>query len=277
VMARKAAPIQINWLGYLGPVGLQAIDHTLTDALVDPVDLDDPANRGDEARAPALRLDRTYVCYTPPTDAPPVSSPPMLTRGFPTFGSFNALAKLSEPCLALWCKVLHAVPTARLLIKSKPLRDQGVRDGVLARLLAHGVSAERIILKGWEQETSHHLDVYGEVDVALDSSPFNGVTTTCEASWMGVPVVSLVGGTRASRQGLTLLSALGCREQATHSELDFVEQCRQLVADPARLAEQRAQLREHMRASPLMDGAGFAQSVEACYRRVWQAWCANEA
>lgn len=271
-LARKPAPVQISWLGYLGPTGLRAIDHRLTDELVDDPRLGTMSPPGRDA---PLRLPRPYLCYQPPLDAPPVTEPPMLKRGYPTFGSFNALTKLSEPCLALWCKVLHALPDARLLIKTRALRDDALRESLLARLAAHGLDPERVTLMGWSPATAHHLALYGDIDVALDSTPFNGVTTTCEASWMGVPVVSRVGDTIAARQGLTLLHALGCADQAVDSDEAFVQRCLDLVAHPQALALQRADLRDRMAASPLMDGAGFARSVEAAYRGAWQDWCAS--
>jgi len=197
----------------------------------------------------------------------------MLSKGYPTFGSFNALTKLSDDCLQLWSRVLKSIPHARLLIKSRPLRDEGMRHALLARLEAHGVSPDRVTLLGWASATESHLATYNEIDVALDSTPFHGVTTTCEASWMGVPVVSLCGHTPASRQSRTLLSALGRADLSVDTADAFVERCQALVADPLTLAARRQGAREQMRASPLMDAADFSAAFEKVCRSAWRAWC----
>lgn len=270
-VARKPAPVVLNWLGCLGSTGLPAIDWRVTDGHVDPADRQWPDSE------PALRLARPYLAYEAPASAPDVQPPPMLTRGYPTFGSFNSLAKLSDSCLAMWCQVLQAVPDARVLIKSRALTDADMREALLTRIAAHGVGRERVTLQGWQPSTASHLETYNEVDVALDSSPFNGVTTTCEASWMGVPVVSLVGHTPAARQGLTLLHALGRPELAVESPTQFVAACQALVSDPRRLASDRANARQRMQASSLTDGPAFARSLEAAYRQAWHHWCATRA
>jgi protein O-GlcNAc transferase len=270
-MAHKPAPVILNWLGCLGSTGLPSIDWRVTDQHVDA-----PAREW-EGSEPALRLDRLYVAYEAPSSAPDVKPPPMLDRGYPTFGSFNSLAKLSDSCLAMWCQVLLAVPNARLLIKSRALRDADMREALLARIAAHGVARERVSMQGWQPSTASHLETYGEVDVALDSSPFNGVTTTCEASWMGVPVVSLAGQTPAARQGLALLHAMGTPEQAAETPADFVAACVALASNRSKLAADRLTARERLKASPLMDGLALAQSMEAAYRKAWRTWCATQA
>lgn len=260
VVARKPAPLVLNWLGFLGSTGLPTVDWRVTDAWVDAPQ--GPAFGGE----PALRLDRVYLAYAPPQDAPEVAPPPVLRSGHITFGSFNSLAKLSDRCLAMWCDVLHAVPDSRLLIKSKYLKDASMRDRLKSRFMALGVEDTRLDLTGWQATTSHHLANYADIDIALDSSPFNGVTTTCEASWMGVPVVSLIGSTPAARQGLTLLTALGHAERATSTPEDFVRTCVELASAPDLLARARKLARQRMATSPLMDGAGFARSFEAALR-----------
>jgi len=264
----KPAPVQITWLGYLGTTGLPAMDYRLTDPWVD--------GEGAEALATEapLRLNRPYVCYVPGDVSPPeVAPPPMRRLGHPTLGSFNAMTKLSEACLRLWADTLLAIPDARLIIKNKALADATVCESVWQRMAAMGVARERIELRAWAKEPGHHLMVYNEVDVCLDSFPYHGVTTTCEASWMGVPVVSLVGDTFASRQSLSLLTGLGLAENATHSPAKFVARCEALLADPEALSAQRLGMRERMAQSPLMDADDFARQVEAAYRQAWQTWC----
>lgn len=255
-LAASPAPVQLSWLGYLGTCGLPNRARRLTDRWVD----------GPQQAAgfveQAMVLDRPYVCYQAPADAPDVQALPMLERGHPTFGSFNALSKLSDQTVALWSAVLRAVPNARLLLKTKVLSDDAVKQHTLARFAAHGIAANRLELMGWAPHVSHHLALYHQVDVALDTFPYNGVTTTCEALWMGVPVVSLVGQTVCSRQGRTLLNAVGLPELACENEAQVVQRCVDLVGQAQALAELRARLRERMAASPLCDAADMARAFE---------------
>lgn len=269
MLASKPAPVILNWLGFLGSTGVPTVDWRITDEWVDPVGYEWPGCE------PALRLPRTYVAYAPPADAPDVTEPPMLKNGFPTFGSFNSLAKLSDACLETWCTVLKAMPDSRMMIKSKALRDPAMCEALLERIAQHGVSAERFILRGWENKTAHHLEIYSEVDIALDSYPFNGVTTTCEASWMGVPVVSLVGQAAPARQGLSLLSALGRPDRAAKDLSTFVHICQTLASHPEQLRQERSTARQRMASSPLMNGPDFAQTMGALYRQAWRNWCAT--
>lgn len=255
-LAAKPAPVQITWLGYLGTTGHPAIDYRLTDEHVDG-----PDQQGLSTETP-LKLRRSYVCYQAPADAPDVAALPMLTHGHPTFGSFNALTKLSDACVDLWCDVLKALPGARLLLKTKALGDTEVRNQTLARFTERGVEPARIELLGWAHNIGSHLEIYKRIDVALDTTPYNGVTTTCESLWMGVPVVSLVGQAFSSRQGLSLLHAVGLPELAAPSPADFVQRCVALVSQPAALASMRSNLRPRMATSPLTDGADFARAFE---------------
>ncbi len=255
-LAAKPAPVQITWLGYLGTTGHPAIDYRLTDEHVDG-----PDQQGLSTETP-LKLERSYVCYQPPADAPDVAALPLLTHRHPTFGSFNALSKLSDACVDLWCDVLKALPGARLLLKTKALGDHEVCQQTLARFNERGVEPERIELLGWAHDIGSHLDIYKRIDIALDTTPYNGVTTTCESLWMGVPVVSLVGQTFSSRQGLSLLHAVALPELAAKSPADFVQRCVALVSQPEALASMRSSLRDRMANSPLTDGADFARAFE---------------
>lgn len=264
-LAARPAPVQLNWLGYLGTCGLPNLAHRLTDRWADG-----PQQSAGFVEQPIV-LDRPYVCYQAPADAPEVHALPMLARGYPTFGSFNALSKLSDPTVALWSAVLQAVPDARLLLKTKVLSDDAVKQHTLARFAAHGIAAERLELMGWAPHVNHHLALYHQVDVALDTFPYNGVTTTCEALWMGVPVVSLVGQTVCSRQGRTLLNAVGLSELACEDEAQLVQRCVDLVGQKQALADLRAQLRGRMAASPLCDASGMALAFEGVIHSLLQA------
>jgi predicted O-linked N-acetylglucosamine transferase (SPINDLY family) len=258
--ARKPAPVQMSWLGYLSTTGVSAVDWRITDARVDP-----PGYEAFQVERP-LRLPGCYVCYGAPAHAPAVAP---LPQGPPVFASFNSLSKLGEGIVALWARLLREVPDARLLLKTRALVDPDVQALVRSRFAAHGIDPARLELCGWALTGEEHLATYGRVHVALDTWPYNGVTTTCEALWMGVPVVSLTGAAQAARQGLSLLGAVGLGELAVASQDVFVARAAQLVADRERLAVLRAGLRGRMTGSPLCDAPAFARKLESAYRQAW--------
>jgi len=268
-LAQRAAPVQMAWLGYLGTSGLKAMDHRLSDPWANP-----PEHDGFHTEA-IVRLPRPYVCFKPDLNAPAVSPLPMLHNGHVTFGSFNVLQKVSPACVAAWAGVLRRVPGSRLVLKAMALADQAARDALLQAFSAHSISPERIECLAWVDDAAHHLSLYGRIDVALDTYPYNGVTTTCEALWMGVPVVSRVGDALVSRQGLSFLTAVGLPHLAVTGELAVADACSALVADSHALSDLRAGMRARMQASPLMDGRDLALHVEAAYRAVWSNWCAG--
>ena len=267
VFARRPAPIQVTWLGYPTGTGFDAIDYRLTDGIVDPPD---EASPGAET---LVRLPHSYYCYRPPVESPPVGALPALAAGHVTFGSFNHTAKCSDATLALWGRLLSRLPGARLKLKSRNLAEEGMRAHFRARLAGVGVAAERVSLVGWEAATANHLAHYDTVDIGLDTWPYNGATTTCEALWMGVPVVTLAGNTHASRMGASILAAAGAADLVTTTPDAYVDRCVALAGDLPQLGTRRDGLRNTLRGSPLMDEAGFARAVEARYRDMWRAWC----
>jgi protein O-GlcNAc transferase len=264
-MARRPAPVQATWLGYPTTTGMRAIDWRITDALVDP--------EGSDALSTErlLRMPDSYFCYGGPDADTPVGELPALSRGSVRFGSFNNLAKLSPSCVALWSKVLRAVPDSTLVLKGKVFFDEASCDRVRDRFAAHGVRAERLDLVGWKDSLGAHLAEYADIDIALDPVPYNGATTTCEALWMGVPVVTLVGSTHVSRVGASLLHAVQLPELVTHSPERYAEVCAALARDPRRLALIRSGLRERMARRPLMDAPRFTRHLEAAYGQMLQA------
>lgn len=264
-LAAQPAPVQMSWLGYLGTSGHRAIQYRLTDRWAE-----NPDGQACSVEQPIV-LERPYVCYRAPADAPDVAPLPMLNGEGPVFGSFNVLSKLSDHTVALWSAVLHAIPNARLLLKTMALTDEAVKAHTLARFAEHGIHAERLELMGWAAEVKNHLELYHRVDVALDPFPYNGVTTTCEALWMGVPVVSLAGHTICSRQGYTLLHAVGLTELACLNDDDVVKRCVALVSDRHALAELRSQLRDRMANSPLCDAADMANAFTKAIHGVLKA------
>jgi protein O-GlcNAc transferase len=268
VFARKPAPVQVTWLGYPNTTGLTALDYRLVDAVTDPEGQADAF-----ASETLVRLAGGFLCYGGSADAPAPEPPPCLATGTVTFGSFNNPAKLSEATLDAWAMVLMRLPQSRLLLKGKPFVDDASRASYLERLGRRGVSATRVEVATFVPD-AEHLAAYGRVDIALDPFPYNGTTTTCEALWMGVPVVALRGDRHAGRVGASLLTQIGLNDLVADSVEEYVEIAAALAGDPARLADLRRSLRPRMAASELCDAPGFARKIEAAYRAMWQRWCA---
>jgi len=266
--ARKPAPLQISWIGYEGATGLTAIDYLLADRYVSP----ETAEPSDPTRV--LRMPHGYLCYDPPAEAPPVAPPPSLAKGHATFGSFNNLAKINPAVVAVWAKILRRAPTARLILKYRGLGDVTVRRRYLELFAAHGVEPPRLELQP-PSAYAELLAAYHQIDVALDPFPFSGSVTTCEALWMGVPVITCPAETFASRHSLSHLSNVGLTETIAHDLDEYVEMAVSWASDGPRLAGLRAGLRERMAASPLCDGERFAAELSLLLHTVCEA--ANEA
>lgn len=260
--AEQAAPVQMTWLGYPSTVGLPAIGYRITDWQVDP-----PGYERFNTETP-LRLPHSYFCYRP-GPAPEIGPLPLKQQGYLTFGSFNSLAKLSDATVELWADVLRRVPQSRLMLKNKMFAEPETMQRVQASFAAAGIAAQRLDLLAWTDSSDSHLDLYNQVDIALDTYPYNGATTTCEALWMGVPVVSRCGEKNVSRMGRSLLASCDLMELVAESNEDFVRKVIDLGSDVARLSALRAGLRERMRASPLMDEPAFGKAIEALYEQAW--------
>jgi protein O-GlcNAc transferase len=258
--ARKPAPVQITYLAYCSTTGVDAIDYRITDRLLDP-----PGEPRHYTEA-SLELPRCYWCYS----TPPLGRPTAERRsGPPTFGCLNNYAKVTDLTLALWARLLRRVPEAQLLLYA---RTEAHRDRVHRALREAGVDEARAIFVG-HQSLALYLETYRDIDVALDPHPYGGGTTTCDALWMGVPVVSLAGRTAVSRAGATLLSNVGLDHLVTRSADEYVERAAELIRDQGRLAELRRRLRGGLESSPVMNGAQFARDFEAVLRNAWRAWC----
>ena len=271
VLACRAAPTQVTWIGYPNTTGLCECHYRLTDALCDP---HDTSQRFTEQ---LVRLPRCFLCYTPPRDAPSeVADTPALAHGLVTFGSFNALAKVTPRVLRLWAGVLHAVPQSRLLLKSKAFACETSRAAVLAGLSAVGVDGARVDLLPLHRTMRDHLASYALMDIALDTWPYAGTTTTCEAMHMGVPVVTLRGRTHAANVGVSLLGAVGLDHLAAEDDAGYVEAARALAADVGALQALRKGMRARLSASPLYDAPRFVGKLEEtlralCYERAAEA------
>ncbi len=249
LLAQRLAPVQISYLGYPNTTGLPTMDFRLTDAIADPADSDAFHTET------LLRFAPSAWCYEPPAEAPPVSISPY-AKGAPLiFGSFNNFAKLSDPTLRLWARLLDAHPGSRLVLKSPGL----TRAHLDTRLRALAFPLERVVLLDPPADTAAHLALYAQIALALDPFPYNGTTTTCEALWQGIPVISLHGDRHASRVGASLLTAVGHPEWIAENETDYLHIAAKLISDPTRLATLRANLRNDLKNSPLLDHA--AQSA----------------
>lgn len=266
LFARKPAPVQVTWLGYFDTTGLQAIDYILGDAHMLPV------TEEDHHTERPWRLPESYLCFTPPRTAVEIEDLPALRNHFITFGSFNNLVKLNDSVVALWARILLAVPHSRLFLKAKPFRDAAVRERMVQRFAAAGIAAERLILEGWGSAADHY-SAHNSVDIALDPFPFPGVTTSVDALWMGVPVLHLRGDRFIAHAGESILINAGLPEWIAEDRDDYLRLALQMAGDVQYLAALRKKLRSQFLASPLCDAPRFARNFEIALRGMWQQWC----
>jgi predicted O-linked N-acetylglucosamine transferase (SPINDLY family) len=266
LLARRLAPVQVNYLGYPNTTGLEAMDYRFVDATTDP------EGEADEVHTETLvRFSSTAWSYAPPVEAPPPLAPPSSAAGAPfTFGSFNNPAKISTPLLAAWARVLQAVPNSRLRLKGTGLDQEAYAAPLRQQMSRAGIDPGRVDMFDRTADLAGHLAQYHEVDVALDAFPYHGTTTTCEALWMGVPVVTLAGDRHASRVGASLLGAAGHPEWVARDWDDYVAIATDLAGQPEKLAQHRASLRGELSQSVLLDHAGqaarFGEALEGCWR-----------
>jgi predicted O-linked N-acetylglucosamine transferase (SPINDLY family) len=268
VFARKPAPIQVTYLGYPNTTGLSRIDYRLTDAFADPV--------GSTERLHTERLFRLepgFLCYQPPGDAPPPELLPAFRRGRVTFGCFALMAKIHDDAITAWASILERVPGSRLILKSYPLWDEGVRELVLERFRRLGIPSHRLELRPYARLRSDHYRSYHEIDLALDTFPYNGTATTCDALWMGVPVLTLAGRTHLSRVGGSLLRRMGLDCLITYSWEHYVDRAVQLSQELARLSRLRSGLRSRVTAAGLTSGERLTRVLEDGYREMWRRRC----
>lgn len=268
VFARKPAPVQVTWLGYPNTTGLAAMDYRFTDRFADPEGMTERYHT-----ETLWHLPESFSCYRPPESAPAVGTLPHTDSGVITFGSFNNRAKIGPEVIALWARVLQAVPCSRLMLKGKGYDDESVQEALRDAFRAHGIGAERLRLHGGYDTHAEHLRRYHEIDIALDPFPYNGTTTTCDALWMGVPVVTLEGRVHVARVGVSLLNHLGLAEWVAGSPSDYVEIAARQACNTPRLAALRRQLRARMASSPLTDAPAFTRHLESAYRSMWRHWC----
>ena len=268
LFARKPAPIQVSYLGYPNTTGLRTIDYRLTDEWADP-----PGWTESLHTESLYRLPEGFLCYKPPEESPPVSVAPVTKNKYVTFGAFNYVGKTSPAVVAVWAKILRSVPGARLIFKNKSFTDETTRQRFQTLFEEHGLECDRVEMIGLTRSKSEHLAVYQRVDIALDTFPYNGTTTTCDTLWMGVPVITLAGKVHAGRVGVSLLNQIGLEELVASSIDEYVSLALALANDRERLVQLREHLRERVRRSRLCDGVSFARRLEEAYKNMWLKWC----
>jgi len=266
VFARKPAPVQVTYLAYVGTTGLDTIDYRFTDPYLDPPGLNDAYYTEQ-----SIRLPDTYWCYEPATAVPEPGPLPAASGGHVTFGCMNNFAKVSDALLGTWAKLLRGLPGSKMLIHAKAGSHRVRVEKIFAE---GGIKSGRIGFIN-RLPIQEYFMQYQRFDIALDTFPYCGGTTTCDALWMGVPVVSRYGQRAVSRAGLSILSNVGLREFIAETDGQYIEIATVLASDVPRLAELRSSLRQRMRSSPLMDGPRFARNVEAAFRRMWRTWSGN--
>lgn len=277
VFARKPAPIQATWLGYPFSTGLSSMDYRIVDAIVEPKGTTEHLNTERLVRIPGM-----FCAYRPSIAAPErlingdldIRPTPAKENGYITFGCCNNIAKVTDYTLKLWAKVLENSPTAMLLIETSDVESEFTRNRLATRFETNGVPMHRVILSNKAKNRQYSL--YHDIDIVLDPFPCNGGTTTCDALFMGVPVVSLSGIRFMSRIGATALTNIGHPEWVTESPDEYIRIATELASDVEKLDQIRQTLRSEVENSPLMDEVGFTRKVERAYREMWRAWCATQ-
>jgi predicted O-linked N-acetylglucosamine transferase (SPINDLY family) len=269
MFAWKPAPVQASWLGCFATTGVTAIDYLIADPWTLP--------ESEEAyfTETIWRLPETRMCFTPPKENVEVAPLPALTKGYVTFGCFNSLFKMNNAVVALWARVLVSVPDSRLFLKAKQLGEDSVRQSIIKRFAAHGVGADRLMMEGADTREKY-LATYNMVDIALDPFPYTGGTTSVEALWMGVPVLTLEGERFLSRQGVGLMMNAELPEWIASNPDDYVARAVSHAANLQALAALRKGLRQQVLASPIFDASRFAGHFENALRGMWKKWCEQQ-
>ena len=268
VMAAKPAPIQATYLGYYGTTGLEQVDYWLTDSVLHPLEKE----RADPATEQRWRLERCYVAYRPLPEAPAVSPPPCMKNGYVSFGSFNQSRKVTRETAKHWLAALQAVPGSHLLLKSKNLGEKTEQQRV-RQLFAHlGLEEERLELMGHSPSVADHLATYSLVDIALDTYPYTGCTTTADALWMGVPVLTIAGRSMVSRQAAAILAGAGCGQWICQDVEELARKAKSLSDDRDELTTTRHSLRQRVAASELLNHQHLARCTEQAFRKWWTCW-----
>jgi protein O-GlcNAc transferase len=273
VVGRHPAPVQITYLGYPTTTGVGAIDYRISDRWIDPEPGQGPAIASTET---PLRLAHGYFCYSPVPGSPKVGPLPLERHGHVTFGSLNQGPKLNPPLFESWAEILRRLPQSRLVIQNKAMAEGIPRERVQGEFARLGIDPARLDFRPFGKAPAY-LGTYHDIDIALDSHPYNGGTTTCEALWMGVPVVSRAGSRHVARLGMSILNQIGLPELVAADAAGYIDTAVALAGDAERLRTLRTGMRERLLHSPLMDHPGFTRELEGAYRAVWRRWCAGRS
>ncbi|MDA0215436.1 MAG: tetratricopeptide repeat protein [Planctomycetota bacterium] len=261
------APVIVSAIGYPNTTGHPAVGWRIVDSFTDGPESDALCTER------LLRIDPCFLCYSPPKNAPEPAMPAVDSPII--FGSFNLAAKITPRSVALWAGVLNSVPNSRLLLKCKAIADPGSREFFLERLAASGIPPERVDIVAYTSNLHDHWNLYSRVHVALDTTPYNGTTTTCEALWMGVPLVTIAGDRHSARVSTSILHAAGHKEWVANSPTEFASIAANLATDRAKLTELRDGLRGQVKASVLCDQVAYAERFHNALRKAWRSWCAS--
>ncbi len=268
VFARKPAPIQVNWLGYPNTTGLPVMDYRFTDEIADPEGKSDS-----DYTETLIRLPNGFLCYSPLLDVPEITNRDDSDASSIKFGSFNNLAKINREVISLWSAILQKIPGSSLVLKTKELMVESTKNRYLDMFLQNKIESNRITMISHVPSHHDHLSLYNDVDICLDPFPYNGTTTTCEALWMGTPVITLCGDRHASRVGADILSRINMHELIAEDEKKYALKAIELANNPSRLAMLRNSLRQRMEESPLCDSKRFAHDIETAFKQIWVKWC----
>jgi len=268
LFAHKPAPVQISWIGYPATTGLSTMDYKIVDNYTDPTGMTE-----EFYTEKLLRMPESFLSYLPDNDSPDIKELHALTSDHIAFGSFNIFAKVSPEAVTVWSKILETIPNSRLIMKAFNFTDRETCKYVFDTFSDKGIHSGRIELLSWEASHRVHLDTYNHIDIGLDPFPYNGTTTTCEALWMGVPVIALAGNSHASRVGISLLSNIGLAELVAGTPDEYVSIAVNLANDMDRLQSLRKNLRDRMLHSTLTNSKHFTWNLEKYYRTIWENWC----
>ncbi len=267
IFCLKPAPLQVSWLGYPDTTGLQAMDYRIADEYTEP----EGAEKYSSEKL--IRLPGGFHCYSAFIDSPEVVPPPSLKQGYVTFGSFNNFAKCSPETIFLWSEILKNVPGSKMILKALSLGDKYVQELAYKSFESFGIERERITMIPRTKGLREHFENYNSIDIALDTYPYNGTTTTCEAMWMGLPVVSFYGPNHASRVGLSLLSHIGLQQLAASTPEEYVNKAVALAAEIDIRTELRTTMRQRLVNSPILNADHFARKFEAAMSAIWNIYC----
>ncbi|MDJ0626575.1 MAG: tetratricopeptide repeat protein [Candidatus Caenarcaniphilales bacterium] len=267
----KPAPVQLTYIGYPNTTGMESMDYRLVDSI------SDPKGESDQLHSEELiRILGSFLCYSPPENIPDIGILPAKQNGYITFASFNNLAKITNKVIELWSKILKHLPSSKLIIKNHSLTDEDTANYYSSVFESYGIEANRIEFHGWIKSKTEHLGLYNQVDIALDTFPYNGTTTTCEALLMGVPVVTFPGDVHASRVGASLLTSAGLNEFIAENEDGYINKVLALSKDIDQLASCRETLRKTILQSSLCNGSEFTKKLENIYQNIWSSYCQKE-